>query len=215
LTGSSTEFESLLPWEISGTYLEACNCEAICPCRTIGGRKGGRSTYGVCLGALSWEVREGRAGEAGLEGLRVVLALRYDDDEPDSPWDFLLYLDERADERQSKALEAIFLGRLGGTPEVQFPWVWKPSRLLGVRRVAIEIDHTTGRGWFRGGTEVMVSIREPFPDQEKVTCVIPGHHRDGLEVIAQDLRVDAEELDFDFSGRCGYEAGFSYSSDQG
>jgi hypothetical protein len=33
-----------VPWAISGTYLEACNCDAICPCRTIGGREGGRST---------------------------------------------------------------------------------------------------------------------------------------------------------------------------
>jgi hypothetical protein len=215
VTGTGPELAGLLPWGISGTYLEACNCEAICPCRTIGGRKGGRSTYGVCLGALSWEVREGRAGEVGLDGLRVVLALRYDDDEPGSPWDFLLYLDERADGRQGEALEAIFLGRLGGTPDAQFPWVWKPSRLLGVRQVAIEIDHAPGRGWFRAGSDVRVRIREPVADQEKVTCVIPGHHRDGLEVIAEDLRVEGGELDFDFSGRCGYEAGFSYSSERG
>ena len=32
-------------WQISGTYLEACNCDAICPCRRIDGRQGGRSTY--------------------------------------------------------------------------------------------------------------------------------------------------------------------------
>ena len=29
------------PWRISGSYLEACNCQAICPCRRIGGRPGG------------------------------------------------------------------------------------------------------------------------------------------------------------------------------
>jgi hypothetical protein len=94
-----------LPWQISGSYLEACNCEAICPCRTIGGRKGGRSTEGVCLGALSWQIDEGTAGEVGLFDLRVVLALRYDDDEPGSPWDFVLYIDERADRDQREALE--------------------------------------------------------------------------------------------------------------
>lgn len=131
-----------LPWQISGTYLEACNCEAICPCRAIGGRKGGRSTNGICLGSLSWLIDEGAAGETDLSGLRTVLALRYDDDEPGSPWDFFLYLDQRADRLQREALEGIFLGRLGGTPEVQFPWVWKESRLLGVRQVLIEIDHT-------------------------------------------------------------------------
>ena len=49
----------MVPWQISGSYLEACNCEAICPCRRIGGRPGGRSTYGECFGALSWIVDAG------------------------------------------------------------------------------------------------------------------------------------------------------------
>ena len=50
-----------MEWAISGTYLEACNCEVICPCRRVGGRAGGRSTYGTCQGALSWAVLDGRA----------------------------------------------------------------------------------------------------------------------------------------------------------
>ena len=138
----ASELGPYLPWRISGSYLEACNCEAICPCRRIAGRQGGRSTYGVCLGSLSWRIEEGDAGGIDLAGMRTVLANRYDDDEEGSPWSFFLYVDERADERQREALEGIFLGRLGGTPELQFPWVWKPSTLLGVRQVAIEIDHT-------------------------------------------------------------------------
>jgi hypothetical protein len=204
-----------LPWRITGTYLEACNCEAICPCRTVGGRKGGRSTEGVCTGALSWQIDEGTAGEEDLAGLRIVLALRYDDDEPASPWDFFLYLDERADGAQREALEGIFLGRLGGTPEVQFPWVWKESRLLGVHSVAIEIDHTPGRGWFRAGDQVTVRVREPLADTEAVTCVIPGHHRPGREVVADRLAVADAPLAFELSGKCGYESSFAYSSAEG
>jgi hypothetical protein len=164
------------------------------------------------MGALSWQIDEGSAGEADLAGLRVVLALRYDDDEPGSPWDFFLYLDQRADEAQREALEGIFLGRLGGTPEVQFPWVWKESRLLAVRQVAIEIDHTPGRGWFRAGGQVTVRVREPLLDTEAVTCVIPGHHRPGRELVADRLTVADETLAFELSGRCGYESSFAYSS---
>jgi hypothetical protein len=201
------------PWKISGSYLEACNCEAICPCRTVGDRKGGRSTEGVCLGALSWQIEEGSAGEADLSGFRVVLALRYDDDEPGSPWDFVLYIDERATGSQRDALEGIFLGRLGGTPNRQFPWVWKESRLLEVRQVSIEIDHTPGGGWFRAGGQVTVRVREPVASPEKVTCVIPGHHRRGREVIAERLAVSDGTLHFEMSGRCGYESDFAYSSE--
>ena len=200
------------PWRIADTYLEACNCEAICPCRRVGGQSGGRSTYGVCLGSLSWQIQDGHAGDVDLADMRAVLANRYDDDERGSPWSFVLYVDERADGCQREALEGIFLGRLGGTPEVQFPWVWKQSNLIAVRPVPIEIDHTPGRGWFRAGGEVSVRVLEPFAKQETVTCVIPGHDRSGREVIAQELSVEAGELDFEVFGMCGYEATFDYSS---
>src|SRR3954447_6291995 len=102
-------------WQISGTYLEACNCLAICPCRRVGGRTGGRSTYGVCEGALSWAVESGGTGDVALPAPAPVLPIRYEEDEPGSPWDFFLYLDERADERQREALEAILTGAWGGT----------------------------------------------------------------------------------------------------
>src|SRR3954468_4809435 len=98
------------PWALSGTYLEACNCEVICPCRRIGGRQGGRSTYGICLGALSWAITEGGTRRADPSGLRVGPVCHYDADEPGSPWDFVLYLDDRADDEQRAALEAIYLG---------------------------------------------------------------------------------------------------------
>jgi hypothetical protein len=201
------------PWALSGTYLEACNCEVICPCRRIGGRQGGRSTYGICLGALSWAVTDGAAGDVDLSGRRIVLVCRYDDDEPGSPWDFVLYLDDRADDDQRAALEAIFLGKAGGTPLKQFPWAFKPSRLVEARPAAIEIDHTPRRGWFRVGEDVTVRVAEPVADQEPVTCVIPGHHRSGLEVYVDELRSSAPPIEYAFAGRCGYEASFAYSSD--
>ena len=203
-----------LPWELSGTYLESCNCEAVCPCRTVGGRSGGRSTYGECLGALSWAIERGHAGDTDLAGLAVVLSLRYHDDEPGSPWSFFLYLDDRADERQRDGLTEIYLGRLGGTPLKQFPWVWKPSDLLGVRAVPIDVQHTPGRGRLRAGHHVTLRIRGAVPDQEPVTCVIPGHHRSGRELFAELLQVEDGKLDFELSGNCGYEADFAYSSEQ-
>jgi hypothetical protein len=209
----SPELSGTARWRIAGTYLEACNCEAVCPCRTVGGRAGGRSTYGICLGALSWQIQQGGAGAISLDGLRVVLASRYDDDEPGSPWRFVLYVDERGDQAQRDALESIFLGHLGGTPERQFPWVWKSSDVLGIRHVSIEVDHTPGRGWFRAGAAVSVRVREPLAEETPVTCVIPGHDRAGRVVVSELLRVEDRPLEFELSGKCGYEATFDYVSD--
>jgi hypothetical protein len=200
-----------MSFRIAGEYLEVCNCDAICPCRRIDGVTGGRSTHGICTGVLSWLIEEGNAAGTDLAGLTVALAVRYDDDEPGSPWTWILYLDERASEEQQGALEAIFTGRLGGDALTHFPWAWKASHLLDVRTVAIELDHTRRRQWLRIRDDVTVRIRDRYAGGEAVSCVIPGHDRDGEELVAEELRVDDGPLAFDYSGTCGYAATFAYS----
>jgi hypothetical protein len=119
-----------LSWQISGSYFESCNCEAICPCRKINGVPGGRSTYGECLGVLSWVIAEGHADDLSLKGLKVALATRYHDDEPGSPWSFVMYVDSQAGAAQREALEGIFTGRLGGDALKHFPWAWKEAERI-------------------------------------------------------------------------------------
>lgn len=198
-------------WQIRGSYFESCNCDAICPCRRIDGVAGGRSTHGICAGVLTWLIDEGNAGATNLAGIPVALAIRYDDDEPGSPWTWVLYLDERASKEQQETLEAIFTGRLGGDALNHFPWAWKESELVGVRRAGIELDHTPRRQWLRIRDHVTVRVRERYHGEEAVTCVIPGHHRNGEELVAEELRVDDGPLRFDYSGTCGYAATFAYS----
>jgi hypothetical protein len=197
-------------WRISGSYLESCNCEAICPCRRIDGVMGGRSTYDECLGALSWQIVDGEAGGLDLGGLGVVLATRYSDDEEGSPWSFVLYVDDRADDAQHDAVQAIFTGLWPGSQVDHFPWAFKSSHMLAVRPARIEIEHLPGRGWFKAGSFVDVRVSAPVSGGETVTCVIPGHERTGREVVAESLAVDDPELSFAFRGNCGYESDFDY-----
>jgi hypothetical protein len=198
-------------WHIRGSYFESCNCDPICPCRRIDGVAGGHSTHGICAGVLSWLIEKGAVGGADLAGLAVTLAIRYDDDQPGSPWSWILYIDERSSDEQHAALEGIFTGRLGGDAETHFPWAWKPSELLGVRRVAIELDHAPRRQWLRIRDHVTVTIRDRFPGESAVTCVIPGHDRDGEELVAGELVVDDGTLAFEYRGTCGYASSFEYA----
>jgi hypothetical protein len=197
-------------WRIAGTYLEACSCDPICPCRNIDGVPGGRSTHGLCLGAMSWRIDEGRVGPTDVAGLGVVLALSYSDDEPGSPWTYALFVDERADRDQHAALEAVFSGRLGGDAHRQFPWAWKESRPLGARPAAVDIDHTRRRAWFRVRDAVSVQVREPFAGSETVTCGIPGHTRNGREQVVEELHVDEGPLAFALTDVCGFASTFDY-----
>jgi hypothetical protein len=228
---------STVSWSVEGSYFESCSCEAICPCRRIDGVPGGRSTYGECLGVLSWLIESGHANGVALDGLGVAMATRYHDDEPGSPWRFVLYVDERADPGQRDLVEAIWTGALGGDALRHFPWAWKEAERVAVRPVAIELSHAPRRQWLRirdrrvaatakpataterpgrarpgpAGYLVTVRIRDRYDGPETVTCVIPGHEQAGEELVADEVRVDDGPLRFELQGNCGYAARFSYA----
>jgi hypothetical protein len=195
-------------WQIAGRYFESCNCEAICPCRMVDGVPGGRSTYGECFGVLSWAIDEGRYGELELSGLAVALVTRYHDDEPGSPWSIVLYVDERGDDEQRAALEAIFLGRAGGERILRLPWVRKPSFVVDVRPCHIEFDRESVR------VEERATIRatRAVESEDDVRCIIPGYEEPGRELYADELAVHDDPFDYALQGNCAYRSSFHYSS---
>jgi hypothetical protein len=198
-------------WRIRGTYFESCNCDAICPCRRVDGVAGGRSTHGVCMGVLSWLIEAGDVEGVDVAGQPVALALSYSDDEPGSPWTWVLYLDVNASDAQRSALEQIFTGRLGGDALEHFPWAWKDSTLVAVRPVDIEVEHEPRRQWLRIRDHISLRIRDRYAEQGQVTCVIPGHDRTGEELLTDELSVQDGPLGFSFSGTCGYASSFDYA----
>jgi hypothetical protein len=186
------------------------SARGLATCSTRRKRTGGESPSD-CMGVLSWLIEQGAADGTDLSGLPVALACRYSDDEPGSPWTWTLYLDARASSEQWAALEGIFTGRLGGDAERHFPWAWKASELVAVRRVEIEVDHTLHRQrlWIRD--RVSVRIRDRYAGDETVTCVIPGHERAGEELVADELVVEDGALAFNYRGVCGYGSTFEYA----
>jgi hypothetical protein len=201
-------------WSISGTYLESCNCEAICPCRKIGGVPGGRSTYGICMGVLSWFVEAGRAGDVDLSGASAAIVCRYDDDEPGSPWTISLHTDARLSTEVQAALGDILLGRRGGARIGGLPWNRKPSILRGVGAARIDLDHVSERRFLRVADRIVLRISHPFESEQTVTCVIPGHDQPGSELVAAELRVRDQVYEEEFAGNCAFASRFAYSSDE-
>jgi hypothetical protein len=197
-------------WFVKGSYFEACNCEAVCPCRRQGDKMGGRSTYGHCDFALSWLVAEGRFGELDLSGFNVVLAGTYNDDEPAAPWRVALYVDERASASQQKALSDIFLGRAGGTPLRNF--ASEIVEVYAVKPARIQLEHASGKQRIQVSESVEVKARDQVASDERITCGIPGHDQPGDEWRA-DMRVDEGRLQFDETARAAFATVYDYRSD--
>jgi hypothetical protein len=196
-------------WSIAGSYFEACNCEAICPCRSIGGRPGTRSTYGVCQFALSWRVLDGHGADVDLSGLDVVMAGFYDDDVDGSPWQVALYIDEKASAQQHDWLERIFLGKAARGNN---HFVAAITEVHAVRSARIDLGHDPG-AWSMGvDGHVRVDATDLVPCDETVACGIPGLDHPGQELRAAQMKVDEGPLQWDLHGRCAFATDFAYSS---
>ena len=199
-------------WSVRGSYFEGCNCEAICPCRSVRGAPGGPSTHGECFGALSWHVHAGVADGVDLSDLLVVMTLRYFDRvQPSTRWEVVLYVDERADEAQFDALTSIFLGRAGGTVAAQY------GRAIGevhaVRRAHIEVEHVAPRKRIGVAGYVTLEAEDPASLPGEVACGIPGLDHPGIELYNDIARSDDVALRWEVVGRgASFATDFDYRS---
>ncbi|TML27119.1 MAG: DUF1326 domain-containing protein [Actinobacteria bacterium] len=176
------------------------------------GIPGGRSTYGVCYGALAWLVEDGHVGEVDVTGLKVALTVMYDDDELGSPWTVVLHVDADGSERQREVLADVFLGNLGGPHVGLLPWVRKARHLVDVRVDSIQLT-PDGEGYkLDVGNAVRARAARPVESDAVVRCGIPGYDQAGRELVADELRIDDDPFVWELSGNCAYASRFAYAS---
>jgi hypothetical protein len=194
-------------YRIEGTYYEACNCDAICPCRRQNGMEGGLSTYGNCDFILSWAIMKGHSGQTDLSGLDVCMAGTYDDDEDGSPWSVFIYVDEHASEAQMAALAGIFQGKAGGN----ILFTGNISKVFDITRARIALDHRKGCETIAIGGIGAVRVVEYVEFDGRVSCGIPGHDHPGKESVSS-LSIKDGPLEWDYKERCGFSTDFAYWS---
>jgi hypothetical protein len=117
-------------WKLKGTYFEACNCEAACPCNF-----GGPPTDGQCTVLVAWHIDQGAFGATKLDGLNVGFVAHSPGHMLQTKWRVALYLDESANDQQRDALTQIYSGKAGGLMEKLSGFI---GEVAGVRSVPIE-----------------------------------------------------------------------------
>lgn len=122
-------------WHIAGDYFENCNCAVVCPCLfSPAAPLTSQPTEGACEVAFGFHIEQGRYGQVALDGLNTALIARTPGPMAAGNWSVALYLDERADEQQRQALQAIFTGSVGGPLANLAPLI---STVLGVKTAPI------------------------------------------------------------------------------
>jgi hypothetical protein len=100
-------------WRLVGEWFDICSCDIPCPCEFAQA-----PTNNACEGILAWNVREGSYGDVRLEDLNLVALGGFEGNlwAGEASARMGMFIDERADERQREALQAIFSGEAGGWP---------------------------------------------------------------------------------------------------
>lgn len=194
-----------IAYRMEGSYYEACNCDAVCPCRRQDDRVGGRSTYGVCDFILSWHITKGEASGTDLTGVNVSMVGTYNDDEDGQPWSVHIYIDERVTDQQFAALSEIFRGNANGN----ILFTANIAKVLSIKRARIELDHRKGAETIKIGTIASVAVVRSAGFDGKVSCGIPGHDHPGEESVSS-LSLHDAPFDWNYVERCGFATDFAY-----
>lgn len=123
-----------MTWQISGDYLETCNCDFLCPCPLTGLSQ---STHGTCTFAMGYRINSGQYDGVSLDGRRFVVVGRTPGEMAEGNWEVGLIVDEEASEEQQEALTAIVGGQTGGPMANLAPLI---SQFLGVERRQIRFE---------------------------------------------------------------------------
>jgi hypothetical protein len=98
-------------WMVRGEACDACNSPPVCPYfwgSPVQAQLHDGKNHGE--GAFTFNIREGYYGDTDLSGLLVGFGMNTAEGGTASkdPWPAILYIDDRADDKQAKTLEEIF-----------------------------------------------------------------------------------------------------------
>jgi len=191
------------PWEVSGLYFEACNCDSVCPCYSAQA-----PTYGFCEGNCAWHIQRGRYGDLALDGLNVLMVERCEGHMRENRWRSWFYLDDRASEDQFEALRRIFAALEDGYLAKVFGSLWDVRK---VERAKIEISL---QGWQhrvsilgRLGLAIGLLKSEAGP----TLCRLPNVP--GMAALAEEDWFTDGEWKFDHPNQNALSTTFQYRSD--
>jgi hypothetical protein len=195
-------------WKLKGTVLVGCNCDYGCPCNF-----NAPPSHGDCEGGWVWHIEGGTYDGVDLSGLTLGLFADWPGAIHEGNGKATAFYDERADEGQAEALEALLRGGEGG------PWgiFINTYELTGIHRapVDLEIDGEHSRYKIGDIAELqMEPIKNPVTgDETRGGVMLPTGlvFNEGWCAASTVFWVN-DGVSYDHSGKQAEWAPFEYSS---
>jgi hypothetical protein len=146
-----------MSWNLTGSYIETCSCELMCPCNLSFDHG---ATYDFCRVTLVFNVREGQVDGTDIGGLTVAMIADSPKVMTEGGWKLGVFVDDKASQDQFDKLVGVFSGQLGGPMAALAPLV---GEILGAERATIEVHEDGLRHSVKVADKIDFEIEDIVP----------------------------------------------------
>jgi hypothetical protein len=199
-----------MSYNLEGRMLEACSCNAICPC-WIGQDPDG----GKCEGTIAWHFEKGQIDGIDVSGLTIAVAAHIPGNALKGNWRVVVFLDDKASSQQEKALLEVFTGKQGG-PVADL--VQLIGTVVGTEKAPIKFSIEKGHGQMQIGSSISIDMEgfksgtgEPTVLSDAVFSVIPGAPAYVGKSKQYKMNVKALDMNRSFDGQSAVQGHFAFT----
>lgn len=200
-----------MPYHLEGRMLEACSCDAICPCWVGQDPDGGK-----CLGTLAWHFDKGNVDAIDVSGLTIAIAVDIPGNALQGNWKAVVFVDDNASKQQEEALLNVYTGKKGGPVADLVKLV---GTVVGVERAPIEFSIVQGQGHIKIGNTITAEVESlksgtgaPTVLSDAVFSVIPGSPAFVGKSKSFKLNSPALGVNKDLSGHSSVQGAFVFDA---
>ena len=178
-------------WKINGELALNCNCDLFCPCVvSLGAAK---PTHGYCQAWMAVRIDEGHWGSVNLKGINVAALLDIPGRMGEGGWSVGLYVDDKASEAQTHAIEMIMSGSAKGTTGLFKLLV---ANFLGTQRMPVTYETNGSERTVTAGRKVMATIRQidGARPNEPVTIQNTSYWMGPEVIVAQGVKAKVRDF---------------------
>lgn len=146
-----------MSWNLSGSYVETCSCELMCPCNLSFDHG---ATYDFCRVALVFNIRAGEVEGTDISGRKVAIIADAPKVMTEGNWRLGVFIDDQATDAQFDQLVKVFGGQLGGPMGALAPLV---GEIAGVERAPFEVEDDGLRHTVHIGDAIEFEIEDIVP----------------------------------------------------
>jgi hypothetical protein len=198
------------PYQLLGSFYEACDCYSVCPCWT-----GNHPDEGQCTGIFTWDIEQGSIDGVNVTGLRAVSVSHHSGFRGDEAQQrVVIIIDDTATQRQTDALVAAFSGSLGGPLQELADLL---GALLAVEHAPITLRREGRLTTLNVGQRILVEGTTSEGPSGRLTTLSDGKLSNVLGSPAEvgeswhfRVGLSSHDMDLDLRGRSTMSGRFSY-----